>query len=240
MNSLSIRRTALAAAVTVLASLPAHAMLVLVSPQDFDGTGLGAVNTLLTLQSPGNGSFEQGSVGRSAGGSADVISGDALTGASQTLTRDIGSLGITSASDLRLVFNATEPGNAAAQGITLNNLVLSIFSPTGQVLFTSGSLSSSIVFPDTFSGVGNSGFVFALDEAEAAAAQVAAFGTNFGANRIGLSASLDGATGGPETFFAASAGGGITPAIPEPETYALMLAGLGAIGLVARRRRGRQ
>ena len=59
MNSFSLRRTSLAAAVIVVATLPAHAMLVLVSPQDFDGTGLGAVNTLLTLQSPGNATFEQ-------------------------------------------------------------------------------------------------------------------------------------------------------------------------------------
>jgi hypothetical protein len=32
-------------------------------------------------------------------------------------------------------------------------------------------------------------------------------------------------------------GGGITPTVPEPETYALMLAGLGVLGLLARRRR---
>ena len=34
--------------------------------------------------------------------------------------------------------------------------------------------------------------------------------------------------------------GGPTPVIPEPETYAMMLAGLGLVGLVARRRRKSQ
>jgi hypothetical protein len=43
-----------------------------------------------------------------------------------------------------------------------------------------------------------------------------------------------GASDGAESFFIVS-----TPAIPEPETYAMMLAGLGLLGFVARRRRER-
>jgi hypothetical protein len=58
------RLAAAAAAVVALGAAPAHAMLVLVAPQDFEGTGLGSVNTVLTLTSEGSSTFEQGSVGR--------------------------------------------------------------------------------------------------------------------------------------------------------------------------------
>lgn len=226
--NISVPRFTLTAAVATLA-LPAHAMLVLQGPEDFDGTGLGAVNTVLTLLSPGSSSDEIGAVRRLPGEDGDIITGDALTGASQTQTLSLESLGITSASDLRVVFNAIEPGNAEANGITLNDLRLSIFSPDGTELFNSGSLASAIDFADTFTGAGNSGFVFALDAAQAATAQALAFGADFGDNLIGLYANLSDATGGPETFFVA--------AIPEPQTYALMLAGLGIVGFMAARRR---
>lgn len=205
------------------AALPVHASLVLQGPENFSGTGLGAVNTILTMQSPGNSTFETGSVGLAPGG-ATVITGDALTGASQTLTRTLGAVGVTSAAELRVVFNANEPSSAAERSILLENLVLNIFSPTGSLLFTSGAFAP-VNFADTFSGIGNSGYIFALDPAQAAQAQSLAFGAGFSNNLIGLSATASAAQGGPETFFVANA------PIPEPGTWAMALAGLAGLAL---------
>ena len=39
------------------------------------------------------------------------------------------------------------------------------------------------------------------------------------------------------TFFATNLRSGLPPAVPEPETYAMLLAGLGIVGFVAKRRR---
>jgi hypothetical protein len=230
---MKIRYAIAFASIAAAVAGPASASLVLVAPENFQGTGLGDVNTVLTIQSPGSTSFEQGSVGRTTTSpTVDVIIGDAKTGASQTQTRSIASLGLTSAADLRVVFNAQEPGGAG-NGITLGNLQLNIYNPTtGAALFSSGPFAPQS-FADTQTGTGNSGFVFALDSTQAAQAQAAGFGS--GANLIGLSASASDATGGPETFFVANTQA-VSP-VPEPATYALMIAGLGVLGLAAKRRR---
>lgn len=237
--SMILRGLAFAGLATAAAS--SQAALISLGEQQFQGTGLGAVNTVLTLTSPANSTTETGAV--SFNGTTSVTSGD-----TQALnnTPTLGSLGITSASDLRIVFNAQEPGNAA-NSITLDNLVLNIYGQGSTPLFTSTSFTSPITFPTTQTGVGNSGVVFALDAADAAKAQASAFGNNFANNRIGLSASASSATGGPETFYALSfgrgnnSGGGSTgnggggAAVPEPGTVALL--GLGLLGVVATRRR---
>ena len=190
--------------------------LTFIGAQDFQGTGLGAVNTVLTMQNKGT---ETASVGLDASGN-EVITGDAKTGASQTQVRSLGELGITSAEDLRIVFNAVEPGpeGGVDNGIVLDNLVLTIFDPSGNTLFTSEAFSP-INFDSTFTGTGNSGFVFALSDSEITAAQ-SAFSGDFGLNLVGLSASASRAAAGSETFFVATA------PVPEPSTYALMGAGL--------------
>jgi hypothetical protein len=213
-----------------------QAALILVKPENFSGTGLGAVNTILTIQGANKGALESGMV--SFNGTTDVITGDdTKTGNSQTQTRTIGSLGITDASSLRIVFNATESDNL----IDLTGLTLTIYSPAGTSLFTT-SLDQTYRNLNTQSGIGNSGFVFALDASAAAQAQQAVFSLpNFMNARIGLFGSAASYNGGNETFFAAQS---LTqqPGIPAsgdvPEPGSVMLVGLGlAAAAISRRKK---
>ena len=233
MNNRSKKfRLPLALAATALLASNAYADLVSLGPIDFGGTGLGSVNTILTVTSPANSTSETGTV--SWNGSADVISGSqVMTGASQTLTRTFGDLGVLAPNSLAVVFNASEPGNGD-NGITLSALTFSAYTPTGVNIFNA-SIAAPIAYPDTFTGAGNSGFVFGLDAAQAAsfATAVSNSGFSFASLRGGLSATADNATGGVETFFIANAP--LAP-VPEPQSYALLLGGLGAIGFAVRRR----
>jgi hypothetical protein len=230
----SILKKGLITAALLLAATSSYASLILVSPANLQGTGLGSINTILTLQSGKDGK-EAGSV--SFNGSEDVITDDAKSGNSQAQTRTIADLNLASASDLRLVFNAAEPGGDSIQ---LDDLVLTIYSPTGSTLFTSSGFGAPKLFESTNTGTGNSSFVFALDAADTAAAQSLVFNQNsFGGNRIGLSAAASLAEGANEVFYVTNAlferGGHANGQVPEPATAALL--GLGLFGLAASRRR---
>ena len=212
------------------------------------GSGLGTVATVLTIQSPGATSTESGSV--SFNGTSDVLSntgvvagggtistGDVKTGASQTLTRTLGEVGITSAGELAIVLNASEPAGGA---ITLSGLELTIFQGGTEIF--DAALASSVAFSETFTGTGNQGFVFTLNTEQAAdfdailagltAAQIAAL-------RLGLSASASDATGGLETFNLSRVLGETPPppSVAEPGTLLLLGSALAALGIWSRRRR---
>lgn len=225
LNQYTNKLSLIAAMASLFSATNADAQLVYLGSQDFGGTGLGAVNTVLTIQ---NSDTEAGSVGLDNLGN-QIITGDAKTGASQTQVRSLSSLGIHAASDLRVVFNANEPGTDAGNGINLSDLVLSIFSPTGSLLFESGAFSP-VSFADTFNGTGNAGFVFGLDNTQAALAQAGAFSGNYSANLVGLSAAASQSAGGSETFFITNAS-----VVPEPATYSMLALGLLGIGFLRRR-----
>lgn len=228
---MKISKTLIAAAVSTVmafAATNASADLVYLGPQSSGGSGIGTVNTILTLQSPESSSVESASVGLTAGG-AQVITGDASTGASQTLVRSFSMLGVTEASQIRVVFNANEP---AGNSITLDSLVLNVFDDTsGGLLFSSSYAGVPQTFADSFTGTGTSGFVFALSAADTISLNALLALPGSGSDVIGISASASSATGGPETIYI-----GAVSAVPEPETYAMMMAGLGLMGFVARRR----
>jgi len=208
------------------------------------GTGLGTVSTILTMQSPGSGIFESGSVERASG--ADVKSdtgvlasggttsvGDVKTGASQTLTRTFGETGITKAAQIAIVLNVDEPGG---NSITLTGLQLSVFNGNSDIF--DAHLAQSVTFPTTFTGIGKEGFVFKLDPSQAAALQALLdplAPATVAALRLGLSASASDATGGPETFNVAMIAA--TAAVPEPGTFLLAITGVTGLAVVAWRRR---
>jgi len=80
--------------------------------------------------------------------------------------------------------------------------------------------------------VGGSGLLFGLDAEEQAA-------VNSVSNAVfAVGATFADAQGGNDVIHVGKIGGTVT-AVPEPETYALMLAGLGVVAFTARRRRQR-
>ena len=208
----------------MLTATPASAALVFEGVVDLTGTGLGAVDTVLTIQETGRGSdgVESGAVGWN--GTADVASGpDVKTGGSQTQT--ILALGPVDA--LRVVFNPNEPGEADGQSIRLDDLMLTLFSSSGSVLFTSGVFAPTN-FADAGQGTGTSGFSFLLDALQTATLNLALSATGAGA-RYGLSAQASLASGGPETFFITQD----VSAVPLPAALPLLAGGLGGLGVLS-------
>lgn len=215
------------------------------------GTGLGTVNTVLTISSTANNTSEEGCIIPTSNGTSSALgtltgntcsgaaSGDIKTGASQTLTRNLGATGVTSAQNFAILFNASEP---SGNSISLNNLVAYFMNSTGGT-FTAplNCPGTTCDFASTQTGTGNTGEMFQFNATEAAAftAFIAASG---GVNNIwvglgALAGTTPGfeATGGNETFFVFN---GTQTVAPEPSTTALMATGLiGLVGFTRRRRR---
>jgi hypothetical protein len=238
-------------ATAVLLTLPvsaAQADLILVGTVSINGTGLGAVNTVLTITSQANNTTEQGCVIPTGGANFGVgnLSGNLCSIGSngdlqnQTQTRNLGDVGILSGSAFGVVFNASEPGG---NSISLDNLVAYFRDGSGNTLSAALACGGKCDFASTEEGTGKSGVLFQLNNAEAADLQT--FITNAGGASnvyVGLGAAAGSpgfeATGGLETFFVFNAVQGVTfSVVPEPSTTILVASGFVGLAAVVRRRR---
>jgi hypothetical protein len=140
-----------------------------------------------------------------------------------------GSLGITAANQIAVLFNATEP---SGNSVNVLDVTLKFYTSAGSFL---GAIDGEQNFASSFAGNGVAGFTFVVDQAQQAYVNglLAAGGSG---TTLALEASIGDFAAGPESFLIYNLGTPINP-VPEPETYALMLAGLGAMGFMAKRRR---
>jgi len=249
LRAISIAAGAVAA-VAFAAPQAASASLVYDSSILASAQGFGNAPRDLTLQATGQAdTFESGAVGVGAGGSitfgtpiADASVHDNNGEQTQSGTDDmpnpladdqkygiptIGSLGITDASQIGVLFNATEP---SGDSVNVIDVTLKFYSSTGTLL---GAIDGSQNFMNSNAGNGVAGFTFAVsaDERTYVNGLLSSGGSG---TRLALESTITDFAGGPESFLVYNLG---VPPIPEPETYALMLAGLGAVGFMAKRRR---
>ncbi len=255
-KSLRANHPRIAALATLLvASSSAFANLIPINLVPSTGNGLGAVNSVVTFQNTGT---EVGAVGLAPGGA--VTTGSAVaygigngfpnsaggthetTGSGNNVytTSGLGitATGINTFANLILLFNGNEGGNTADQGITLTNLSLNLFSPSGSLLGSYFTVAPFTV--QAFTGTGNAGFGFQLDATQAAEAN-ALFALNPNIT-IGAAARATGANAGFETISLSRLNSGSNPpiaavAVPEGGMTVLMLGGaLAGLTLLGRRR----
>jgi hypothetical protein len=244
---------------------PVHASLILGGTATGQGAGIGSSNIVLTIQKnpteqgciSWNGTVDViGSAACTLGLSPAISGGDEKTGSSQTQTRTVSQAGVESGQSLVIVLNIGEP---AGNLFTIENLSLTIYSPTGAILFNTGDLLGAGTPPgggvtenSSLQTFGILGFGFLLDSAEAAALSpfICTNGLISGCsgianpananNRIGLAALLTNVAGSNETFsIADSLNVRITAigSVPEPPTSLIVATGLGLFGLTRRLRK---
>ena len=236
----------------LFAPASASASLVYQSSVTASAQGFGNAPRDLTLQATGNAVSESGGVGLGPGGSiifgtsvpdgpegSAVFMGNGVINLSTTaampapLADDqkygvptIGSLGITSARQIGVLFNATEPGG---DSVNVLDLTLKFYTSAGSFL---GAIDGQQNFATSFAGNGVAGFTFVVDPAQQAFVD-GLLSIGGSSTTMALEASIRDFAGGPESFLIYNLDANAIP-VPEPAAFGLMLTSLVIMGSVLR------
>lgn len=242
-------KLSLVAAALMAAGGAANASLIQNGTVDIAGQGFGNNPRLLTIQGTGNATTESGAIGISGGAlvgltpgilDSTVHAGNGVTNVGGDLASPLSDnqkfgiptlseLNWTTASNVGLLFNATDP---AGGGVNVTDVTLKFYSGDTVVAAIDGSFNLASTEP----GNGKAGFLVSVDADQQTFLNSTVFNqATAGTYRIALESTITGVSGGPESYSAIS----LAPAVPEPQTYAMMLAGLGLLGF-ARIRRSRR
>ena len=204
---------------------PASADLILNTALTLNGTGLGAVPTLVTIQETGPVSgTESGCI--SFGPSTTCIPASGLVGGDNIAINELRTAadlpGITNAGQLALVVNLNEPG--VDDTAILTGLYLSIYSTSGTLLGLHQYTGPNIPLFEN-PGIGSAGTVFTLTPTQQTSARLECPNITQCLFGGGLEFLAGTAQGGPETMFLSFAGAdGMLPPgqIPEPGGLGLL------------------
>lgn len=251
-------KNAIAVLVGCIVSAAASASLVYDATIHLTGQGFGAAPRALTIEETGRRTgTESGCVGVDSAGAivvgpsgcnaTDAVidpNGVIPTGGDEPNTHadnqkygipTLGSLGITNAGQIGILFNATEPGG---DSINVTDITLNFFHSTGGAYSLLTSLDGQQNFPNSFPGNGVAGFVFVVDAAEQIILNNTVFNqAGFQNIILSLNSTLTDVAAGPDSFLIFKRDGStVIQAVPEPATLALLgIALLG--GLAATRKR---